>query len=46
LLDLSNNIINRINDMLPVMVPFAIIAARIIGSKTLLQLKPVITEFY
>ena len=31
-MDLSNNIINRINDMLPVMVPFAIIAASIIGS--------------
>jgi len=31
-LDLSNNIINRISDMLPAMVPFAIIAASIIGS--------------
>ena len=30
--DLSNNIINQINSMLPVMVPFAIIAASIIGS--------------
>ncbi len=32
MLDLSNNIINKINDMLPVMVPFAVIAASIIGS--------------
>jgi len=32
LLDLSNNILNKISDMLPVMVPFAIIAASIIGS--------------
>ena len=31
-MDLSNNIINQINNMLPVMVPFAIIAASIIGS--------------
>ena len=32
MLDLSNNIINKISDMMPVMVPFAIIAASIIGS--------------
>jgi len=32
LLDLSNSIINKISDMMPVMVPFAIIAASIIGS--------------
>lgn len=31
-MDLSNNIISKINEMLPVMVPFAIIAASIIGS--------------
>ncbi|NOR64878.1 MAG: hypothetical protein GQ468_02555 [Candidatus Scalindua sp.] len=32
MLDLSNSIINKISDMMPVMVPFAIIAASIIGS--------------
>lgn len=32
MLDLSNQLINRIGDMLPVMVPFAVIAASIIGS--------------
>ncbi|WP_096895203.1 sulfite exporter TauE/SafE family protein [Candidatus Scalindua japonica] len=32
MLDLSNNILNKINDMLPAMVPFSIIAASIIGS--------------
>jgi len=31
-LDLSNQLINRIGDMMPVMVPFAVIAASIIGS--------------
>ena len=32
MLDLSNQIINSISDMLPIMVPFAVIAASIIGS--------------
>ncbi|MGR3293615.1 MAG: sulfite exporter TauE/SafE family protein [Candidatus Scalindua sp.] len=32
MLDLSNNIINKISEMMPVMVPFAIIAASIVGS--------------
>ena len=31
-MDLSNQLINRIGDMMPVMVPFAVIAASIIGS--------------
>ena len=32
MLDLSNQLINSISDMLPIMVPFAVIAASIIGS--------------
>ena len=31
-MDLSNQLINRLGDMMPVMVPFAVIAASIIGS--------------